>query len=103
MKNALRLTALLLGLAALPAAAAPPLPPDIAAIGQLRVGVKCDYPPSGFLDAHRNHAGIEVDMAHALAAAAFGSPDKADLQCVTAENRIPALIGKKIDLIIATL
>jgi polar amino acid transport system substrate-binding protein len=65
--------------------------------------VKCDYPPAGFLDANRNFAGIEVDMARALAKAAFGSPDKAALQCVTAENRIPALIGKKIDLIIATL
>jgi polar amino acid transport system substrate-binding protein len=104
MKNILRFGAMLLAFAALPAyAASPSLPPDIAAVGELRVGVKCDYPPSGFLDANRNHAGIEVDMAHALAAAAFGSPDKAALQCVTAENRIPALIGKKIDLIIATL
>ncbi len=92
-------------LACLPVAsrAAPPLPPDIAALGVLRVGVKCDYPPSGFLDANRNFAGIEVDMARYLATKAFGSPDKAALQCVTAENRIPALIGKKIDLIIATL
>jgi polar amino acid transport system substrate-binding protein len=85
------------------ARAAPPLPPEIASQGVLRVGVKCDYPPSGFLDANRNFAGIEVDMARFLATQAFGSPDKAALQCVTAENRIPALIGKKIDLIIATL
>lgn len=83
--------------------AAPPLPPEIASQGVLRVGVKCDYPPAGFLDANRNFAGIEVDMARFLAKQAFGSPDKAALQCVTAENRIPALIGKKIDLIIATL
>jgi polar amino acid transport system substrate-binding protein len=102
----IRVSGLLLALlAALPiaATAAPPLPPDIAALGVLRVGVKCDYPPSGFLDANRNFAGIEVDMARQLATIAFGSPDKAALQCVTAENRIPALIGKKIDLIIATL
>ena len=34
---------------------------------------------------------------------AFGSADKAELSCVTAANRIPALQGGKIDVIIATL
>jgi polar amino acid transport system substrate-binding protein len=101
-KRALWLLAFAVGLSAA-AFAQPKLPPDIAAMGELRVGVKCDYPPSGFLDANRQFAGIEVDMARELARIAFGSPDKAALQCVTAENRIPALIGKKIDLIIATL
>ena len=71
-----------------PRAPAPPLPAEIVSQGVLRVGVKCDYPPSGFLDADRNFAGIEVDMARYLATKAFGSPDKAALQCVTAKSPI---------------
>ena len=57
----------------------------------------------GFLDEKGKFAGIEVEMARRLAEIAFGSADKADLQCVTSEARIPALNGKKVDLIIATL
>ena len=84
-------------------AAEPVLPDFIKKQGVLRVGVKCDYPPSGFLDEKGKFAGIEVDMARRIAEIAFGSPDKAELQCVTSEARIPALNGKKVDLIIATL
>ena len=106
MSRAIRGLWLIFGLLAGPvfaAQAAPPLPPEIAGLGVLRIGVKCDYPPQGYLDANRNFAGVEVDMGRALAAEAFGAPDKAAFECVTAENRIPALIGKKIDLVIATL
>ncbi|MCS0505178.1 transporter substrate-binding domain-containing protein [Ancylobacter mangrovi] len=84
-------------------AAEPALPDYIKSQGVLRVGVKCDYPPSGFLDAQGKFAGIEVEMAKRIAEIAFGSPDKADMQCVTSEARIPALNGKKVDVIIATL
>ncbi|MFC7397929.1 transporter substrate-binding domain-containing protein [Chelatococcus sp. GCM10030263] len=94
--------ALMLGVGA-SQAAEPALPDFIKSQGVLRVGVKCDYPPSGFLDASGKFAGIEVEMAKRLAEIAFGSPDKAALQCVTSEARIPALNGKKVDVIIATL
>ena len=83
--------------------AEPALPDFIKSQGVLRVGVKCDYPPSGFLDEKGKFAGIEVEMARRIAEIAFGSPDKAELQCVTSEARIPALNAKKVDLIIATL
>ena len=81
----------------------PPLPEAIKSQGVIRAGVKCDYPPSGFLDAKGQFAGIEVEMAKRIAELAFGSPDKAALQCVTSEARIPSLNGKKIDIVIATL
>jgi polar amino acid transport system substrate-binding protein len=84
-------------------AAEPALPDFIKSQGVLRVGVKCDYPPSGFLDEKGKFAGIEVEMARRIAEIAFGSPEKAELQCVTSEARIPTLNGKKVDLIIATL
>ncbi|HEY9212340.1 MAG TPA: transporter substrate-binding domain-containing protein [Ancylobacter sp.] len=84
-------------------AAEPVLPDMIKSQGVLKVGVKCDYPPSGFLNEKGEFAGIEVEMAKRIAEVAFGSKDKAELQCVTSEARIPTLNGKKVDLIIATL
>lgn len=81
----------------------PPLPEAIKKQGVLKVGVKCDYPPDGFLDAQGKNQGVEVNLARQIAAYAFGSADKVELSCVTAANRIPALQGGKIDLILATL
>lgn len=84
-------------------AAEPALPDVIKKQGVIKVGVKCDYPPSGFLDEKGKFAGIEVEMAKRLGEIAFGSAEKAELQCVTSEARIPALNSKKVDVIIATL
>lgn len=98
----------LLGLAVLTTGAAlaqgmPPLPEAIKKQGLLRAGIKCDYPPDGFLDAQGRNQGVEVNLARQIAAYAFGSTEKVELSCVTAANRIPALQGGKIDLILATL
>ena len=81
----------------------PPVPEAIKKPGLLRVGVKCDYPPDGYLDAQGKPQGVEVSLAKQIAAYAFGSPDKVEFACVTAANRIPSLQGGKIDLILATL
>jgi len=80
-----------------------PLPEAIKKQGLIRAGVKCDYPPDGFLDAQGKNQGVEVMLARQLGVYAFGSADKVELSCVTAANRIPALQGGKIDVIIATL
>jgi polar amino acid transport system substrate-binding protein len=85
------------------AQALPPLPAFIRDQGQLRVGVRCDQPPYGFRGPDGGFAGVEVEMARQMAAWAFGSADKADLTCVTAENRIPQLNARRVDLLIATL
>lgn len=81
----------------------PPLPDAIKQQGMLRFGVKCDSPPFGMTGTDGKPTGIEIDMAKEIANLAFGSPDKADLICVTTEARIPSLTGGKIDLILATL
>lgn len=91
------------GLVAAAAQALPPLPKAIQAAGVLRAGVRCDQPPYGYKDESGNFSGIETDMAVQIAAWAFGSADKIELTCVTAENRIPQLMGKKVDILIATL
>lgn len=85
------------------AQALPPLPPAIAKQGALHIGVRCDQPPYGFQDKDGNFAGVEVEIAKQLAANAFGSPDKAQMICVTAENRIPQLVSGKVDVLVATL
>ena len=69
----------------------PPLPETVRSQGVLRAGVRCDQPPYGFRGPDGGFAGVEVDMARQMAAWAFGSADKAELACVTAENRIPQL------------
>lgn len=81
----------------------PPLPAAIKSQGELRAGVRCDQPPYGFQDSKGNFAGIEVEMVKQIATWAFGSPDKAAMICVTADNRIPQLTAGKVDLLIATL
>ena len=108
LKHTLVFLALALGLAlaaGTPSVAQdlPPVPETIKKQGLLRVGVKCDYPPDGYLDAQGKPQGVEVSLAKQIAAYAFGSPDKVELTCVTAANRIPSLQGGKIDLILATL
>ena len=81
----------------------PTLPADIKAQGQLRVGVRCDQPPYGYQDSSGAFAGVEVEMGRQIAEWAFGAKDKAVFTCVTAENRVPQLLGRKVDLLIATL
>ncbi|MBN8875757.1 MAG: transporter substrate-binding domain-containing protein [Rhodospirillales bacterium] len=85
------------------AADMPPLPAAIKEAGVLKVGVRCDQPPYGYQDQKGEFAGIEVDMAKTIADWAFGSPSKIEMTCVTADNRIPQLNARKVDLLIATL
>jgi polar amino acid transport system substrate-binding protein len=95
--------ALILAVAGSLPAMAQPLPEAIRAAGVLRAGVRCDQPPYGFRGSDGGYAGVEVEMARQMAAWAFGSADKIELSCVTAENRIPQLQAKRVDLLIATL
>jgi polar amino acid transport system substrate-binding protein len=96
-------TALAASISALQAQGLPPLPEAIKSVGLLKAGVRCDQPPYGYKDETGKFAGVEADMAIQIATWAFGSADKIELTCVTAENRIPQLTGKKVDILIATL
>ncbi|MCQ4273041.1 transporter substrate-binding domain-containing protein [Pseudomonas kuykendallii] len=93
----------LTGLAPLHAAELPAVPDDIKEAGQLRAGVRCDQPPYGFQDGSGEFAGVEVEMSRQIALWALGSKDKVTFTCVTAENRVPQLLGRKVDFLIATL
>jgi len=100
------LTALVLSpittLAATPTLSAP-LPQPIEARGKLIVGVKCDYPPFGYVDAAGKHAGFEIDIVRRLAYYAFGNPEAVDMECVTGPDRIPSLTSGRVDLIVSVL
>jgi polar amino acid transport system substrate-binding protein len=85
------------------AAELPAVPEEIKEAGQLRAGVRCDQPPYGFQDGSGEFAGVEVEMAKQIALWALGSKDKVTFTCVTAENRVPQLLGRKVDFLIATL
>lgn len=81
----------------------PPVPSAISEQDKLRAGVRCDQPPYGYQDHNGDFAGVEVEMSRQIAEWTLGSKDKVTFTCVTAENRVPQLLGRKVDLLIATL
>ena len=81
----------------------PPLPPDVKKRKKWEIGVKCDFPPFGFIDVRGNNDGYDVQIARRFAQLAFGSTKKVDLTCVTTPSRIPTLISGRVDIIISTL
>lgn len=85
------------------AADLPAVPEAIKAKGKLLLGTKCDYPPDGFLDERGQPKGIEVDMGRQIAKWIFGDEGKTEIMCVTTANRVPSLVGGRIDLMIATM
>lgn len=80
-----------------------PVPSNVQSKGKLAVGVKCDYPPFGYIDEAGKNAGFGIDLPHQMAAYAFGNPDALTLTCVTGTNRVPFLTANKVDLVIATM
>ena len=80
-----------------------PLPDEVKHRGKLTVGVKCDYPPFGYIDESSKNAGFEIDIAHKMASYAFGDSNALTLTCVTGSNRVSFLTSKRIDLIEATM
>ncbi|MEU1412523.1 transporter substrate-binding domain-containing protein [Streptomyces sp. NPDC005731] len=91
------------GSSARPVDVGAPLPAEVKSRDKLALGVKCDYPPFGYIDEASKNAGFEIDIAHQLASYAFGDPNALTLTCVTGANRVSFLTSKRIDLIEATM
>ena len=81
----------------------PALPPEVAQRKRWLIGVKCDFPPFGYIDRQNKNAGFEIDVARRFAALAFGRRNRVSLTCVTTPSRIPTLQQKRVDIIISTL
>ena len=81
----------------------PPLPANVASRHRFVVGVKCDFPPFGYLTSTGEHAGFEIDVVRDFAKLAFGSKEAVTLTCVTATNRFAFLKSGRIDFLMATV
>lgn len=94
--SALAVSILLLGLSA---ASAQTLD-EIIAKKKIVVGIIVDYPPFGFLNEQQEPAGYDVDFAK-LMGEALGV--EVEFVQVSGANRIPFLVTKKIDMLVADL
>ena len=79
----------------------PPLPSEVAQRKRWLIGVKCDFPPFGYINRQNKNAGYEIDVAHRFAELAFGRRNRVSLTCVTTPSRIPVLQQKRVDIIIS--
>jgi polar amino acid transport system substrate-binding protein len=81
----------------------PPLPSEVASRKRWKIGVKCDFPPFGYIGANGKKGGYDVDVAKRFAQIAFGKSTRVSMECVTTPSRIPALMSERVDIIISTL
>ena len=81
----------------------PALPGYVKSRHKWVIGVKCDFPPFGYIDFQGNNRGYDVAVARRFATLAFGRPNRIRLVCVTTPSRIPTLQSGKVDVIISTL
>jgi polar amino acid transport system substrate-binding protein len=81
----------------------PPLPQEVSQRKRWLIGVKCDFPPFGYINRQNRIAGYDVDVARRFAELAFGRRNRVSLTCVTTPSRIPVLQQKRVDIIISTL
>src|SRR5690242_2219298 len=64
------------------AAKLPALPSYVKSRHKWVIGVKCDFPPFGYIDYTGAHVGYDVSIARRFAQLAFGSKYKVKLTCV---------------------
>jgi len=71
--------------------------------GLLRVGVKADAPPFGYVTPDGRRAGFEVDLARLFARVLFGDDMRVEFVTVTTTTRFTALQTGRVDLVLATI
>ncbi len=81
----------------------PALPSQVKNRKHWEIGVKCDFPPFGFIDVRGNNDGYDVQVARRFAQLAFGSTKRVNFTCVTTPSRIPTLMSGRVDIIVSTL
>jgi polar amino acid transport system substrate-binding protein len=81
----------------------PALPTEVKSRKRWLIGVKCDFPPFGFIDVQGKNGGYDVEVARRFATLGFGRPNRVSLTCVTTPSRIPTLESNRVDVIISTL
>jgi polar amino acid transport system substrate-binding protein len=81
----------------------PALPAEVKTRKRWLIGVKCDFPPFGYINKDGKHAGYDVEVAKQFARFAFGKATRVSMTCVTTPSRIPTLTSNRVDIIISTL
>src|SRR3954463_8597391 len=81
----------------------PPVPSLVKSRKRWEIGVKCDFPPFGFIDVRGRNDGYDVQIARRFTQLAFGRDNRLSLVCVTTPSRIPTLQLSRVDMIISTL
>lgn len=71
--------------------------------GKLRIGVRSDVRPFGFIDDDGQLAGFDVDLAHEFAKRWLNHADAVELVVVSAADRIPRLTTGDVDLLLAAM
>lgn len=74
---------------------------EIIERGHLIVAVKDNWQPLGFRDDDGNLVGLEVEIAHRLAAELLGDPTAVELIPVQNSERLSVLLDGDVDLVIA--
>ncbi|MEL6440721.1 MAG: transporter substrate-binding domain-containing protein [Cyanobacteria bacterium J06621_8] len=74
---------------------------EIAAAGKLKIAVKDNVRPLGFVDDQGNLAGLEIDIARRLAQTLLNSPDAVELMTVDNQSRLQVVLEDQVDLAIA--
>ncbi|MFI6868950.1 glutamate ABC transporter substrate-binding protein [Nocardia sp. NPDC050406] len=76
---------------------------EIVANGRLRVGVNQDMLLFGFRNPTTGEIeGFDTDIAHEMARALFGDPNRVDLVPIASAERVPVLKDKKVDMVVHT-
>ena len=69
--------------------------------GKLVVGVSADSVPLGYRDPLTGQLqGFDIDLARAVAERLLGSPDAVQYRVITADERIPLLEGRQVDMVV---
>lgn len=71
--------------------------------GNLVVGIRNNVAPFGYLDDDGNLVGFDVDIAQEFARRWLKSDESLEIVVVNAADRIPLLVSKEIDLLIAAM
>lgn len=71
--------------------------------GKLRIGVRQDAKPFGFIDSNGQLVGFDIDLAHEFARRWLGSADAVELVKVSPSDRVPRLAAGEVDLLIAAM
>src|SRR4051812_10361521 len=104
MRSLLGLAGILAVLALLaPVASAESSLDAIRARGSLRVGVKTDAPPFGWIEGADRPIGFEIDLAEVLARVLFNDEQRLELVPVTTATRFEVLAAGRVDLLVATI